>query len=331
MSKKIEKNHWIPFYYFDYERDTECLSIVEHGAYLLLLKHCWKTEGPLPLDEMAIFRIAGAIAPQEQEIIRKILTTFFVKKSDGFYNKKALKIIDDRKQKRAKLTELGRKGGLANAKANAKANAMPNAVANALARSDTHTEIEIVEINEVSRSARDPKFVDFSHKALQHIASLNMPNLMNFTGLDKWLAFQAETISKERPDLTLDHLMQCWVDTCHAGQAKEDGKGVSSINYFKKTFLSKAKELQSGGQAQPAPQAQPAKPKYIHTNGRLIQFLEAKAIKNRFTGEVLRNGQYYEVEGRRDMLFYKVKIEATTGAYEREEIMYLGEWDIVEA
>jgi uncharacterized protein YdaU (DUF1376 family) len=323
MSKKKEKNHWIPFYYFDYERDTECLSIVEHGAYFLMLKHCWKTEGPLPLDEMVIFRIAGAIAPQEQEIIRKILTTFFVKKSDGFYNKKALKIIDDRKQKRAKLSANGRKGGRAFAQAIAQANAQANGGANALARSDTHTEIEIVEINQASRSARDPKFVNFSIKALQHIASLNMPNLMNFTGLDKWLAFQAETISKERPDLTIDHLMQCWVDTCRAGQAKEDGKGVSSINYFKKTFLSKAKELQPSGQAQPAP----AKPKYIHTNGRIIQFLEAKAIRNRFTGEVLRNGEYYDKDGSRDMLFWM----APTGSGKREEIICLGEYDIVEA
>ena len=40
------KNFWYPHYPGDYGRDTGHLSLIEHGAYRLLLDHCYMTAKP---------------------------------------------------------------------------------------------------------------------------------------------------------------------------------------------------------------------------------------------------------------------------------------------
>ena len=47
---------WMPFYVTDYLGDTGHLSGPEHGAYLLLLFHYWRT-GPLPDDDALLARL----------------------------------------------------------------------------------------------------------------------------------------------------------------------------------------------------------------------------------------------------------------------------------
>lgn len=49
---------FMPFYIGDYLADTSHLSAAEHGAYLLLLFHYWRTSSPLIDEDSALARIS---------------------------------------------------------------------------------------------------------------------------------------------------------------------------------------------------------------------------------------------------------------------------------
>ena len=51
---------WMPFYVADYLADTGHLCTWEHGAYILLLAHYWRTAKPLPNDAETLARITRA-------------------------------------------------------------------------------------------------------------------------------------------------------------------------------------------------------------------------------------------------------------------------------
>ena len=64
-------------YIGDYMRDTRVLSMIEHGAYTLLLDTQYSTEEGLPEDLDALYRICGAISNTEQAAVRKVADKFF--------------------------------------------------------------------------------------------------------------------------------------------------------------------------------------------------------------------------------------------------------------
>jgi uncharacterized protein YdaU (DUF1376 family) len=70
-------NNWYPFYVGDYMRDTAHLSMLEHGAYRLLLDHYYSTGQPLPDDKKQLYRICRAFDEQEQISIDRVLQLFF--------------------------------------------------------------------------------------------------------------------------------------------------------------------------------------------------------------------------------------------------------------
>jgi uncharacterized protein YdaU (DUF1376 family) len=55
---------FMPLYIGDYLADTSHLSTAEHGAYILLLMHYWRTGLPLTDDDAALSRIARATRPE---------------------------------------------------------------------------------------------------------------------------------------------------------------------------------------------------------------------------------------------------------------------------
>ena len=70
-------------------RDTAHLSIMEHGAYNIMLDHCYATEKPLPGDFDALYRLCRAMSKPEQEAVRKVVRGFFVLKDDEYHNPRA--------------------------------------------------------------------------------------------------------------------------------------------------------------------------------------------------------------------------------------------------
>lgn len=79
---------FLPLYTGDYLRDTQHLSMSEHGSFLKLLMYCWDQKGPAPLDERRLMGICNARSTDEIEAMRRVLSEFFIAMDDGHYNRR---------------------------------------------------------------------------------------------------------------------------------------------------------------------------------------------------------------------------------------------------
>jgi len=80
----VSKRPWIPFYFADYTAKTEHLTVVEHGAYFLLMKHYYMTRHPLPADTDRLLMICRAFADHEKAAVMNVLGEFFVLDRDHY-------------------------------------------------------------------------------------------------------------------------------------------------------------------------------------------------------------------------------------------------------
>lgn len=103
---------YMPIYTGDYIRDTKHLTPEEHGIYILMLIHCWDQKGPVPLDERRQCGIVNARSGGEVESMRRVLSEFFVKMDDGYYNNRIMKEV----AKFEGISQVRRKGGLEKAR-----------------------------------------------------------------------------------------------------------------------------------------------------------------------------------------------------------------------
>jgi uncharacterized protein YdaU (DUF1376 family) len=95
----------------DYLRDTGDLSLVEHGAYRVLLDHYYATDGRLKADQVSLFRICRAMTDEEQAAVGKVVRMFFTVDGEGnLHNKKADEIIAENTAYIAAAKAAGAKG-----------------------------------------------------------------------------------------------------------------------------------------------------------------------------------------------------------------------------
>lgn len=87
-------------YVGDYLRDTATLSLLEHGAYTMLLDYYYAEEKPTPLDLDEVYRMVRAITRDERQAVIKVLAKFFRKQEDGYHNARADKEIATSRQAR---------------------------------------------------------------------------------------------------------------------------------------------------------------------------------------------------------------------------------------
>ena len=73
----------------DYRRDTGHLSMLEHGAYRLLLDAFYATEKPLPLEPRRLYRLVGAVEAAERAAVDAVLEEFWERAQDGWTNARA--------------------------------------------------------------------------------------------------------------------------------------------------------------------------------------------------------------------------------------------------
>jgi uncharacterized protein YdaU (DUF1376 family) len=93
----------------DYARDTAHLSMVEHGAYTLLLDRYYATEKGIPADQ--VHRLARARSVDEREAVDVVLGEFF-KLVDGLWvHNRVEEEIEKAAVRIGAARENGRKGG----------------------------------------------------------------------------------------------------------------------------------------------------------------------------------------------------------------------------
>lgn len=72
----------------DYAKDTAHLSMIEHGAYRILLDAYYTREVPLPTDRRACYKLARAQSKDERAAVDYVLQEFFFEQVDGFHNER---------------------------------------------------------------------------------------------------------------------------------------------------------------------------------------------------------------------------------------------------
>ena len=103
-------DQYYPFYVGDYLRDTGDLSLLEHGAYHIMLHHYY-TMGGLPADRQKLYRICRAFTPDEQKAIDDITKRYFSENGDGnIKNRKAEEVLAERKEFVQKQSARGKAG-----------------------------------------------------------------------------------------------------------------------------------------------------------------------------------------------------------------------------
>jgi uncharacterized protein YdaU (DUF1376 family) len=75
-------------YVGDYLRDTARLSMLEHGAYNLLLDYYYADEKPLPDDKEEIYLMVRAMHAADRKAVDKILGLYFTWQPDGYHQKR---------------------------------------------------------------------------------------------------------------------------------------------------------------------------------------------------------------------------------------------------
>lgn len=96
----------------DYAKKTARLSLMEHGAYTLLLDEYYSNEAPLPADFDELFRICRAMKKAEQDAVKSVAEKFFPIFEDGMrHNARADEMIARARPKMEAARANGAKGG----------------------------------------------------------------------------------------------------------------------------------------------------------------------------------------------------------------------------
>lgn len=94
----------------DYAKDAGHLTMLEHGAYTLLLDRYYTTEKPIPSSAEA-YRVCRARSGVEKAAVDAVLAEFFITDGEAFTNRRAEEEIAKASHQRSVNQELGKRGG----------------------------------------------------------------------------------------------------------------------------------------------------------------------------------------------------------------------------
>jgi uncharacterized protein YdaU (DUF1376 family) len=89
----------------DYAKDTGHLSLLQHGAYTVLLDWSYASERPLPDDRETVYRICHARSAQERRAVDAVVAEFFPPTDGGRFNSRARREIAEWHAKKVKNVE----------------------------------------------------------------------------------------------------------------------------------------------------------------------------------------------------------------------------------
>lgn len=93
----------------DYAKDTTHLSMLEHGAYTLLMDRYYGTEKPIPKDQ--VYRVTRARTKAERKAVDAVLSEFFTLVQSDWNQGRINAEIAKMKSKVKAARENGRRGG----------------------------------------------------------------------------------------------------------------------------------------------------------------------------------------------------------------------------
>jgi uncharacterized protein YdaU (DUF1376 family) len=94
----------------DYAKKTAHLTVLEHGAYLLMLHAYYGTEKPLPFGR-DLYRICRAFGKKERAAVDKVAAQFWTRTNVGFVNGRAFYEIKEASELSDIARENGKLGG----------------------------------------------------------------------------------------------------------------------------------------------------------------------------------------------------------------------------
>ena len=116
---------YFKFHIGDYRRETQHLTLLEHGVYMNLMATYYANEEPLPKDERQLFRLAGARTEDEKQAVRDVVDEFF-KQTETHWVHSRIDFELQKYQARAETNrENGKKGGRNSLKSENEANKNP--------------------------------------------------------------------------------------------------------------------------------------------------------------------------------------------------------------
>ena len=146
---------YMPLWVSKYEAHTAHLTLCEDGAYLRLLRLCWRTPGgTIPADDAWVQRQMRVDAETFAAFVKPILTEFFTIRRGRYVNDALKRFFDEATEKNQRRKNAGRKGGEAKAR---KSNDSRPSNATALAEqcsgkteTETHTETSDAKASELN-------------------------------------------------------------------------------------------------------------------------------------------------------------------------------------
>lgn len=107
---------YFQLYVDDYEAHTAHLTLEEDGAYMRLLRLCWRTPGcSIPADPDWISRKMRIQASDFDRLVAPILAEFFAIKAGRYHSPRLTKEAQKASEQHEKRQRAGSKGGIANA------------------------------------------------------------------------------------------------------------------------------------------------------------------------------------------------------------------------